>query len=134
MTSNSFVSLDWPLQQLSRVCLRYFNVAGAVDSRLADRGENNVIPRVFRALTSGANPQIFGGEYPTPDGTCICDYIHVNDVAEAHAEVMLRMEVEDLGNVQHRNRSRDKRSGSDVGSQARHRHRLRVGRLLASTG
>ena len=46
-------------EQLSWVCLRYFNVGGAVDSRLADRGENNLIPRVFRALTSGANPQIF---------------------------------------------------------------------------
>jgi UDP-glucose 4-epimerase len=83
-------------EQLSWVCLRYFNVAGAVSTRLADRGENNLIPRVFRALSSGTNPQIFGGDYPTPDGTCIRDYIHVDDVAEAHAEVMQRMEAEDL--------------------------------------
>jgi UDP-glucose 4-epimerase len=83
-------------EELSWVCLRYFNVAGAVDSRLADRGENNLIPRVFRALTSGVNPQIFGDDYPTPDGTCIRDYIHVDDVAEAHAEVMQRMEAQDL--------------------------------------
>jgi UDP-glucose 4-epimerase len=78
-------------EQLSWVCLRYFNVAGAVDSRLADRGENNLIPRVFRALSSGINPRIFGRDYPTPDGTCIRDYIHVDDVAEAHAGVMQRM-------------------------------------------
>ena len=83
-------------EQLNWVCLRYFNVAGAVSSQLGDRGENNLIPRVFRALTSGTNPKIFGGNYPTPDGTCIRDYIHVDDVAEAHAEVMQRMEAEDL--------------------------------------
>jgi UDP-glucose 4-epimerase len=83
-------------EQLSWVSLRYFNVAGAVDSRLADRGENNLIPRVFRAVTTGTNPQIFGGAYPTPDGTCIRDYIHVDDVAEAHAGVISRMEAGEL--------------------------------------
>ncbi len=71
-------ALDW-------VALRYFNVAGAADPELADRGENNLIPRVFRAICSGVPPQIFGDAHPTRDGTCIRDYIHVDDVADAHA-------------------------------------------------
>ncbi|KMO84782.1 UDP-glucose 4-epimerase GalE [Mycolicibacterium chubuense] len=77
-------ALDW-------VALRYFNVAGAADPDLADRGENNLIPRVFRAICSGVPPQIFGDEYPTRDGTCIRDYIHVADVADAHAAAVRGM-------------------------------------------
>jgi UDP-glucose 4-epimerase len=71
--------------------LRYFNVAGAVAPELADRGENNLIPRVFRAISAGDRPQIFGTDYPTRDGTCIRDYIHVGDIADAHAAVVQRM-------------------------------------------
>jgi UDP-glucose 4-epimerase len=78
-------------EHLNWAALRYFNVAGAVSPALADRGENNLIPRVFRAVTSGVQPQIYGTDYPTRDGTCIRDYIHVGDVAEAHAAVAERM-------------------------------------------
>lgn len=82
--------------QLSWVSLRYFNVAGAATPQLGDRGVNNLAPRVFRAITSGKNPQIFGDSYPTDDGTCIRDYIHVEDVAEAHAAVIQRMAGKEL--------------------------------------
>jgi UDP-glucose 4-epimerase len=78
-------------ENLNWAALRYFNVAGAVSPTLADRGENNLIPRVFRAVTTGVRPQIFGTDYPTRDGTCIRDYIHVGDVAEAHAAVAERI-------------------------------------------
>jgi UDP-glucose 4-epimerase len=67
------------------VSLRYFNVAGAVSSDLADPGVFNLIPLALRALTAGEPPKIFGDDYPTPDGTCIRDYVHVADVADAHA-------------------------------------------------
>lgn len=69
---------------LSSVALRYFNVAGAGSDDLGDNSVNNLIPMVFAALDAGRRPQIFGDDYPTPDGTCIRDYIHVSDLAEAH--------------------------------------------------
>ncbi len=65
-------------------CLRYFNVAGAARPELADTGVFNIIPLYFDALTHGRAPLIFGDDYPTPDGTCIRDYIHVADLADAH--------------------------------------------------
>jgi UDP-glucose 4-epimerase len=69
--------VDW-------VSLRYFNVAGAGEPELGDTGVFNLIPLVFRALTAGRSPQVFGDDYDTPDGSCIRDYIHVTDLAEAH--------------------------------------------------
>lgn len=69
---------------LSWVALRYFNVAGAGSDDLGDNSVNNLIPMVFAALDEGRAPQIFGDDYPTPDGTCIRDYIHVVDLAAAH--------------------------------------------------
>ena len=64
--------------------MRYFNVAGAVTPELADPGVFNLIPLVFQALTKGERPQVFGDDYPTPDGTCVRDYVHVGDIADAH--------------------------------------------------
>ena len=69
---------------LSNVSLRYFNVAGAGSDELGDASVANLIPLVLRAVTSGQRPKIFGDDYPTPDGTCIRDYIHVVDLARAH--------------------------------------------------
>ena len=64
--------------------MRYFNVAGAATPSLADTGVFNLVPMVFQALTSGVRPRVFGADYPTPDGTCIRDYVHVADIADAH--------------------------------------------------
>jgi UDP-glucose 4-epimerase len=64
--------------------LRYFNVAGAASPELGDPGVFNLIPLVFQALERGEQPKVFGGDYPTPDGTCIRDYVHVADIAAAH--------------------------------------------------
>src|SRR3954447_14828498 len=69
---------------IATVCLRYFNVAGAATPELADTGVFNIVPMVFDRLTRGEAPRIFGDDYPTPDGTCVRDYIHVSDLAEAH--------------------------------------------------
>ncbi|MBD9730324.1 UDP-glucose 4-epimerase GalE [Streptomyces sp. H28] len=69
---------------MATVCLRYFNVAGAAAPELADTGVFNIVPMVFDRLTRGEAPRIFGDDYPTPDGTCVRDYIHVADLAEAH--------------------------------------------------
>ncbi|MGL5857368.1 MAG: UDP-glucose 4-epimerase GalE [Angustibacter sp.] len=74
------------------VCLRYFNVAGAATPELGDPAVLNLIPMVFDRLTRGERPQVFGDDYPTPDGTCIRDYIHVDDIATAHVAAARHLE------------------------------------------
>jgi UDP-glucose 4-epimerase len=69
---------------LGYVSLRCFNVAGANDRLLGDRGMSNLVPLVFHRLANRLPPQIFGGDYETPDGTCVRDFVHVADVASAH--------------------------------------------------
>ena len=64
--------------------LRYFNVAGSQSKKLKDTSTANLIPKVLRAIADGVPPIIYGNDYPTPDGTCIRDYVHVQDVARAH--------------------------------------------------
>ncbi|OPG08458.1 UDP-glucose 4-epimerase GalE [Streptomyces sp. GKU 895] len=76
---------------ISTVCLRYFNVAGAAAPELADTGVFNIVPMVFDRLTRNDAPRIFGDDYPTPDGTCVRDYIHVADLAEAHLAAARRV-------------------------------------------
>ena len=69
------------------VVLRYFNACGAdPDSPLGEEHdpETHLIPLLFRAIQTGKPITIFGNDYPTPDGTCIRDYIHISDLAEAH--------------------------------------------------
>ncbi|MFF9350638.1 UDP-glucose 4-epimerase GalE [Streptomyces sp. NPDC014734] len=76
---------------MSTGCLRYFNVAGAAAPELADTGAANVVPMFFERLTRGEAPRIFGDDYPTPDGTCVRDYVHVADLADAHLAVARRL-------------------------------------------
>jgi UDP-glucose-4-epimerase GalE len=72
--------------------LRYFNAAGADESGEIGElhePETHLIPLALRAAAgTGPELQVFGSDYPTPDGTCIRDYIHVNDLAEAHAKAL----------------------------------------------
>jgi UDP-glucose 4-epimerase len=74
---------------LGAVSLRYFNAAGAV-GHLGERRhpETHLIPLALRAATTGRPVRIFGDDYPTPDGTCIRDYVHVDDLAAAHLLVL----------------------------------------------
>ncbi|MFF5563530.1 UDP-glucose 4-epimerase GalE [Streptomyces sp. NPDC012623] len=72
-------------------CLRYFNVAGAAQPELSDTGVFNIIPMFFDRISRGEAPMIFGADYPTPDGTCVRDYIHVADLAEAHLAAARRL-------------------------------------------
>jgi UDP-glucose-4-epimerase GalE len=72
---------------LRSVCLRYFNACGAdPEGGLGEEHdpETHLIPLMLRAVSTGAPFTVFGDDYDTPDGTCIRDYIHVNDLAEAH--------------------------------------------------
>jgi UDP-glucose-4-epimerase GalE len=76
--------------------LRYFNAAGADESGEIGElhePETHLIPLALAAAAPGsAQLQVFGSDYPTPDGTCIRDYIHVNDLADAHVRALQRLE------------------------------------------
>jgi UDP-glucose 4-epimerase len=75
---------------LRSVSLRYFNVAGATD-RLGEvhDPETHLIPNLLRAAEGSGEPlTLFGTDYPTPDGTCVRDYIHVADLADAHLQAL----------------------------------------------
>jgi len=64
--------------------LRFFNVVGAAAPELLDNSVENLVPIVLGKLNAGEAPTIFGTDYPTPDGTCIRDYVDVRDIARAH--------------------------------------------------
>jgi UDP-glucose 4-epimerase len=83
MTANA--SRAWGLRSAN---LRYFNVAGSGWSELADTAVMNLVPIVFAALQAGKKPVVFGDDYPTEDGSCIRDYVHVHDLAEAHLSAL----------------------------------------------
>ena len=83
---------------LRSIRLRYFNAAGAdPDGELGEdhTPEIHAIPRAFDAATGGAPFEIFGEDYPTPDGTCLRDYVHVMDLADAHLRALHRLEAGD---------------------------------------
>jgi UDP-glucose-4-epimerase GalE len=76
---------------MSWVVLRYFNAAGADPE--GEIGEDHapeihVIPRAIEAVTGGRRLEVFGDDYPTPDGTCLRDYVHVSDLADAHLRAL----------------------------------------------
>ena len=74
--------------------LRYFNVAGASEQFGEDHNpETHLIPNVLRAVEGGAPLTVHGTDYPTPDGTCIRDYIHVLDLAQAHLAALEYLDV-----------------------------------------
>jgi UDP-glucose 4-epimerase len=73
---------------LAHVNLRYFNVAGAGWHDLADTQILNLIPIYFEAIRKETKPQVYGDDYSTPDGSCIRDYVHVLDLAQAHIQAL----------------------------------------------
>jgi UDP-glucose 4-epimerase len=64
--------------------LRFFNVVGTAAPELLDNSVENLVPIVINKLKAGQAPVIYGTDYPTPDGTCIRDYVDVRDIAGAH--------------------------------------------------
>jgi UDP-glucose-4-epimerase GalE len=80
---------------LKSVALRYFNAAGADPAGLIGEDhdpELHLIPLTIRAVQGGAPLTVFGDDYPTPDGTCVRDFIHVTDLAEAHVLALRALE------------------------------------------
>lgn len=89
--------LDWmdARRGIRSVRLRYFNACGA-EPRFGigeeHEPETHLIPLLFRAIDSGRPVTVFGDDYPTPDGTCIRDYVHVSDLASAHLAALDHLE------------------------------------------
>ena len=77
---------------LRHTSLRYFNVVGSATPELYDSSPHNLFPLVFTALAEGRTPKINGDDYDTPDGTCVRDYLHVADLAEAHVAAAKRLD------------------------------------------
>jgi UDP-glucose-4-epimerase GalE len=94
----SKLMLEWVLADcghawgLRSACLRYFNASGSSsDGKIGEdhNPESHLIPRVLMAITGEIEKiEVFGTDYETPDGTCIRDYIHVDDLADAHAKAL----------------------------------------------
>jgi len=88
---------EWLIADVARAAtlrhtsLRYFNVVGSGSDRLRDTSPHNLFPLVFDALATGRTPVIRGDDYPTPDGTCVRDYVHVVDLAHSHVVAARRL-------------------------------------------
>jgi UDP-glucose 4-epimerase len=89
---------EWLVRDVARVAplnhtsLRYFNVVGSGYEDLYDTSPHNLFPLVLKALTDGTTPKVFGTDYPTPDGSAVRDYVHVQDTALAHVAAADRLE------------------------------------------
>ena len=77
---------------LRHTSLRYFNVVGSGSPDLYDSSPHNLFPLVLDALVAGRTPRINGDDYPTPDGTCVRDYVHVADLAVSHVAAARALE------------------------------------------
>lgn len=93
------IMLEWfrQIHGLRYAVLRYFNAAGAWDGHAENHDpESHLIPNVLRAALGTAGPvSVFGTDYPTPDGTCVRDFIHIYDLARAHLLVLRALEDSD---------------------------------------
>jgi UDP-glucose 4-epimerase len=87
--------IDWfcRAHDFKAVMFRYFNAAGATAARgEAHRHESHLIPIALKAATGDSPFPVYGTDYPTPDGTCIRDFVHVLDIADAHLSALARMD------------------------------------------
>jgi len=89
---------EWLISDVARategfrgVSLRYFNVVGSATDEVYDASPHNLFPLVIEALLAGRTPRINGDDYPTEDGTCVRDYVHVGDLADTHVAAALAL-------------------------------------------
>lgn len=88
LDSEKLINEYTELYELQPVIFRYFNVAGSANLNLKDTSTQNLIPITIKKILSGIQPEIFGDNYETPDGTAIRDYVDVRDIANAHLKAI----------------------------------------------
>jgi UDP-glucose 4-epimerase len=93
LLSEELMSSVGGAEKIAHVSLRYFNVVGSALPEFGDNSRDNLVPKVFLALKNNKRPEIYGTDYPTPDGTCIRDYIHVHDLAKAHVAALKKTQL-----------------------------------------
>ena len=93
LLSEQLISKVGQAEGFSTISLRYFNVVGSKKVEFGDNSRDNLVPKVFAAFKEGKSPEIYGADYPTKDGTCIRDYIHVQDLAEAHLVALKQLDI-----------------------------------------
>ncbi len=84
------VKKAWP--EFNGVSLRYFNVVGSATDEVYDVSPHNLFPIVLETLIDGRTPKVNGTDYPTPDGSCVRDYVHVGDLAVSHVAAAQALE------------------------------------------
>jgi UDP-glucose 4-epimerase len=99
LLSEQLINKVGPAERISNISLRYFNVVGSGKIEFGDNSRDNLVPKVFAAYKEGKSPEIYGADYPTKDGTCIRDYIHVQDLAEAHLVALKQLESKEVTEV-----------------------------------
>jgi len=92
LLSEQLISKVGQAEGFSTISLRYFNVVGSKKVEFGDNSRDNLVPKVFAAFKKRKSPEIYGADYPTKDGTCIRDYIHVQDLAEAHLVALKQLD------------------------------------------
>ena len=92
LLSEQLISKVGQAEGFSTISLRYFNVVGSKKVEFGDNSRDNLVPKVFAAYKEGKSPEIYGADYSTKDGTCIRDYIHVQDLAEAHLVALKQLD------------------------------------------
>jgi UDP-glucose 4-epimerase len=93
LLSEELISSVGGAERIAHISLRYFNVVGSALPEFGDNSKDNLVPKVFLALKNNKRPEIYGTDYPTPDGTCIRDYIHVHDLAKAHVAALKKTQL-----------------------------------------
>jgi len=99
LLSEKLISKVAEAEDFSAISLRYFNVVGSSRPEFGDNSKDNLVPKVFTAYKDSRRPEIYGDDYPTKDGTCIRDYIHVGDLAEAHLLALRAIESKRIDEV-----------------------------------
>ena len=96
---NNIVEIENFLTQITKVnliaviSLRYFNVVGCSEFQLSDNSTENLVPKVFQKIEAKESPEIYGSDYPTHDGTCVRDYVHIADLISAHLTLFDNFEI-----------------------------------------
>jgi UDP-glucose 4-epimerase len=91
LEAEQIISANFEKTSVAFTNLRYFNVVGSSNKYLRDYSKENLFPIIKESIENGQQPLIFGSEHSTPDGTCVRDYVHVQELAEIHTLILKKL-------------------------------------------